>query len=116
MPTLDTSTNHTRMVLRKGEDFFYDFEFWDKPEEEGGVMVPLIDAWGKVEDKYDNTVLVDFVDYITIVDGVCELRLTGVVIATLPTIERAVQQLFGRTDGDEVVFLSRGDAQIREDV
>lgn len=116
MPTLDGAADHLRLVLRKGEDFFYDIEFWDQPEDEGGVKVPLVNAWGKVEDKYDNTTLIDFADWITIVAGTVELRLEGDAIALLATNQRAVYQLFGRTDSDEDVILWHGDAQIKEDV
>ena len=116
MPTLDTAEEHLRLVFRKCADFFYDIEYWDVPEEEGGSMVPLVDAWGKVQDKYDQTTLIDFADWITVVDGRVELRLEGDAIAALPTTQRAVYQLFGRTDSDEDVILWHGDAQIKEDV
>jgi hypothetical protein len=115
MPTLDVSPETTLLILYKAADFFYDIEFWDRPEDEGGVKVPLVDAWGVLQSKYDDADIIDFADWITCVEGTAELRLTGEEISLHSVMDRGVYQLFGRTDADEVVLLMHGPAQIRED-
>lgn len=119
MPTIDAADNSgqdTKLIFRKGVDFFFDIEYWDQPEDKGGVKVPLVDAWGVVQNKYDDTTIIDFADHLTVVDGTVELRIEGDYLATLDALNRGVYELFGRTNGDQDVTLWNGPAEIREDV
>lgn len=119
MPRLETSPDYTVWVLRKSEDFDYDFEWWDHEPEEGKpppIQIPIVSAWGWVKDKYDSSILLDLAPYFTCVDGTAELRIPAVDIAVLPTLDRGIFQMYVMSDVGETKVLNHGDAQIKEDV
>lgn len=103
----------TNLDIPKGTDFDFDIEWL---EEDGVTLIPIVSVAGWIKTKYDGDIIIDLSTVTTIdVNGRALIRISDVLTAAFPTMERAVWSCVA-TSAAETIELMAGAVRIREDV